>query len=242
MLDAPAVSHSQKRPGGKIARWDNGLVWENVAHEHITSFLGTYKTHEDAYKANSGLVHDFIMAMVKKEELTKWTVVVLSGRPDSQLDAVDIGNFKIKPVERTEDKRATKGDDRYIIRRLLSPRDEAIDLNQEAYEAALAQTRAAAVLDPARGEKRRKPEDIDEPNGPAIRHIRGLGSEEFNVPPHPERGLLMIYPIDSSGIANVNVPIIAIGISFPGSQKSATVKYQVNNVYWEQEVGGGELP
>jgi len=35
-------------------------------------------------------------------------------------------------------------------------------------------------------------------------------------------------------------PIVAFGISFPGSSASVKVEYKVNNVMWEQEYGASE--
>ena len=198
-----------------------------------------------------------------KGELTHWTVAVLSGKGEAtpttgdktknNTGVVKIGQYEIQPVTRAPDPRKEKNTDSYDIRRLLSPRDEAIDLNLDAYEVALRNTQNARVLDPARSQSRKSPEDIDEPNGPAIRHIRGLGNKESNIAAHPERGLLLIYPIDSAvltesattvtptGADKIKTPVIAIGISFPVSEQSATVAYKVNNTYWEQEMGESNL-
>jgi hypothetical protein len=36
------------------------------------------------------------------------------------------------------------------------------------------------------------------------------------------------------------LPVVAFGISFPGSRSGVTVEYKVNNVLWEQEYGAAE--
>jgi hypothetical protein len=35
-------------------------------------------------------------------------------------------------------------------------------------------------------------------------------------------------------------PIVAFGLSFPGSKAGTKVEYKVNNVLWEQEYGHSE--
>lgn len=126
---------------------------------------------------------------------------------------------------------------RYSIGRLLSPRDEAIDLDESAWRAALAETRRPWRADPARFQDSREPPD---PNGPAIRRIRGFGAE--GVPPHPERGLLLLYILDpqEAGLADGTPPVVAFGISFPDSRSGLKVEYKVNNILWEQEYGPAE--
>jgi len=158
------------------------LVWHHVPAESILGFLASYQTHEAAYKVNNRTLMDFIERMSRQGELTDWTVAVMGGRTSTD---VTFGSFHVKAVERQPDMRAANQEQegRYIIRRLLSPRDESIDLDEKAYSAALEYTRRAAAQDPARGEGKRKPEEIEEPRGQAIRHVRGLGSEEYGVPP-----------------------------------------------------------
>lgn len=80
----------------------------------------------------------------------------------------------------------------------------------------------------------------DQPNGVAIRKIRGFGAE--GVAPHSERGLLLLYALDpaGAGLPSDAPVVIAFGISFPGSNAGRKVSYQVNNVLWEQEYGPSE--
>jgi hypothetical protein len=35
-------------------------------------------------------------------------------------------------------------------------------------------------------------------------------------------------------------PLVAFGVSFPATDRSVKVRYEVNNVLWEQEYGGAE--
>jgi len=226
-------NHVQQRAGGED-NW-NGVVWEDVSHEHVTDFLGAYSTHPQAMKANSLLLRDFIVSMVRDGELTEWTVAVIGGAGDG--DEVEVAGVSVKRM-----KRAAKSptSDRYSIGRLLSPRDEGIDLGVEAWTAALEETRKLWKEDPARLTSQKEPEV---PSGSSMRKVRGYGAE--GVAAHPERGVLLIYllnqeDIQDGGPAAGTTPIVAFGISFPGSKSGTRVEYKVNNVLWEQEYGAAD--
>ncbi len=130
--------------------------------------------------------------------------------------------------------------DRYSIGRLLSPRDEAIDLDGTAWAAALDRTLRSWKPDPARQKDGVKPSPPEVPNGPAIRHIRGWGCE--GVAPAPQRGVLLLYPLDPK-LAGVGVfgdrtdPVMAFGVSFPSSDSGVKVEYAVDHLTWNQEYG-----
>jgi hypothetical protein len=219
--------------GGSSQKWQ-GFLWDSVSPDKIVTFLDAYKTHPDAYKVNSAMLSEFVRSMNATGELTSWTVALIGGgegRETSLGDAIDVRMLK----------RANEqpGTNRYSIGRLLSPRDESLDLDSAAWDAALAATRAAWRGDPARVAKYEEP---DTPNGPAIRKVRGFGAD--NVAAHPERGLLLLYALDPQkadpDFSAETPPVIAFGISFPGSSSGVKVEYKVNNVLWEQEYGAAE--
>ena len=202
----------------------------------MIDFLVTYRTHPEAYKVNSVLLSQFIQSLVSVGELTNWTVALIGGGDGEPLtlnEGVTVGMLQ----------RAAHGAhaDRYSIRRLMSPRDEAIDLDEAAWTAALAATRVAFHADPARHGSGDEP---DAPNGPAIRRIRGLGAE--GVPACPDRGVLFLYAIDpalagvEAGLPDGSPPVVAFAISFPDSRSGVKVEYKVNNVAWELEYGAAE--
>ena len=118
----------------------------------------------------------------------------------------------------------------------MSPRDESIDLDEPAWIAALSATREAWRADPARLKTGKEP---DAPSGPAVRKIRGFGAD--GIPAHPDRGVLALYALDpmkaDANFPEGTPPIIAFGVSFPGSNSGLKVEYKVNNVLWEQEYG-----
>ena len=211
-----------------------GLWWENVPYVVVTSFLETYRTHPQAVKVNSRLLAEFITLMARDGELTDWNIAVVGGGSDA-LD--DVGGPD--GVARTKRAIRTSTPDRYSIRRLLSPKDEGLGVGTDAWEAALQLTRATWEIDP---KGRAKPMT---PSGPAMRRVKGAGAE--GIPPHPEKGLLLLYLLeleeegDDAGIdlrSTTSTPVVAFGISFPSSKSSTRVEYQEykgNNVYWEQE-------
>lgn len=236
-LGKPITDHTQERPGGTFSSWDGSLVWNNVPGETVAAFLASYKTHDVAYKANSTLLSRYVEEMLAIGELTSWSVAVLSG--DSKHH--QIAGVQMSLVKRTPDKRAEnqEAQGRYVIRRLLSPRDEAIDLDAKAYDAALKLTQTANANDPARGSKEREKKVPTEPSGPAIRSVRGLGSADGLVPACPQKAVLLIYPLDASvaGLGEASSPVYAIGVSFPASGKAKSIPYVVTNTYWTQELG-----
>jgi hypothetical protein len=218
-----------------------GFVWHAVPVEQVVDFLAAYRTHPDAYKVNSTLIAEFVQFMASVGELTSWTVAVIGGGEGESSEICNGVNVDML-------KRVNNGssENRYSIGRLISPRDEAIDLDEAGWSAALTLTREAWHVDPARHRENKEPEI---PNGPAVRRIRGFG--EDGIAPHPERGLLLLYPLDPKRADSDRAtsppiflpdtpPVIAFGVSFPGSNSGLKVQYKVNNVLWEQEYGSAE--
>jgi hypothetical protein len=81
------------------------------------------------------------------------------------------------------------------------------------------------------------------PNGPSIRFVRGFGDPAGGLPAK-RNGLLLLYLLDAdkaeAGFASGTPPVVAAGVSFPGSKAGVKVEYKVNNVLWEQEYGQSE--
>lgn len=218
---------------GSRQSW-KGRVWSGVSSEAVTDFLVGYRTHPDAYKVNSSLLAEFIRSMNVAGELTDWTVAVIGGGRGAP---VDLGSgLVVDSLVRTANDGAPS---RYGIGRLLSPRDEALDLSAAQYSEALSLTRDAWRADSGRLKTREEPSD---PSGPAIRRLRGEGYA--GVAGDPRRALLLIYLLDpaQAGPAEMkDLPsVAAFGISFPASEAGVKVEYKVNNVGWEQDYGGAD--
>lgn len=225
-----------KRMRGPLEQAWKGHLWNGVSSEAVADFFESFITHPKARKVNSLLLRDFVRSMAATGELTSWTVALLGGGTG------DSCSFQRGLIIDAMTKRSADPDisDRYSIGRLLSPRDEAIDLDGTAWAAALDRTLRSWKPDPARQKDGVKPSPPEVPNGPAIRHIRGRGCE--SVAPAPQRGVLLLYPLDPK-LAGVGVfadrtdPVMAFGVSFPSSDSGVKVEYAVDHLTWTQEYG-----
>ncbi|MCY3837264.1 MAG: Z1 domain-containing protein [Gammaproteobacteria bacterium] len=222
LLGDPEVDPERQRRA-QSARW-KGFLWNDVPALHVLEYLSEYRTHPIAYRVNSTLLSEFIGKMLRHGELTRWTVVLIGGGTGRDVDLRD--DITVAMLKRT-----VKGDhldNRYSIGRLMSPRDEAIDLDDAEWNAALRRS-----ID--RADRERKPQPRA-PSGPDIRHVRGFGAP--GVPGRPDRGLLFLYMIDprlaEAGFADDTPAVAAFAISFPSSNRAERVEYKVNNVMWEQ--------
>jgi hypothetical protein len=228
-LPAPEVNPERMRNGSR-STWQ-GYLWDGVPASDVADFLTAYRTHAGAYRVNSALLSEFIRSMVTVGELTNWTIALIGG---SQGRPFAIADVAVKMLQRSSEN--GKNENRYSIGRLMSPRDEAIDLDEQEWKAALALTREAWRADPARLKAVKEP---DLPSGPAVRKVRGFGTSDVSA--HPDRGVLALYALDpleaDAGFPEGTPPIIAFGVSFPGSNSGLKVEYKVNNVLWEQEYG-----
>lgn len=233
----PDECNPKRTRGTQEQQWD-GFLWNDVPATHIADFFEAFVTHPKARKVNSALLRDFVRSMAATGELTSWTVALLGGGSGGK--HTFSGGLTIeKMTKRTADKDIT---DRYAIGRLLSPRDEAIDLDNAAWSAALARTRKMFNPDAGRLKNGVKPSEPDTPNGPSIRYIRGKGAEADGVTPAPQRGLLLLYPLDpqQAGIDAFDGrkdPVMAFGVSFPSSDSGVKVEYAVDHLLWTQEYG-----
>ena len=234
---APDETNPKRVRGSQEQQWE-GYLWNGVPADHIADFFESFITHPKARKVNSALLRDFVRSMAATNELSSWTVALLGGGSGDKHTFA--GGLTIdKMSKRTADKDIA---DRYAIGRLLSPRDEAIDLDGAAWSAALARTKKMFNPDAGRQKNGVKPSEPDTPNGPSVRFIRGKGSEADGVAPAPQRGLLLLYPLDpqqagSEALAGRKDPVMAFGVSFPSSDSGVKVEYAVDHLLWTQEYG-----
>ncbi|MDO9520106.1 MAG: Z1 domain-containing protein [Pseudohongiella sp.] len=212
-------------------KW-NGYLWRNVPALNVISFLREYRTHPASFRIMSPLIADFIEEMNKDQELTSWTIALI-GKEQAGKEQT-LGGLMIKMLER---RRAAEHSDRYSIKTLISPRDQAIDLTEEEWLAALELSQKTWRNDTDRNEGKERP---SEPRGPQIRQILGQGAAEAGISARRERGLLMLYLLDPEGagvdqLMDAN-PIVAWAISFPSSSSERRVsnsRYIANSVLWE---------
>lgn len=238
-MGAPTEQDSIVRPRGNGEQEWKGHLWNGVSAEAVAEFFESYATHAKARKVNSALLAKFVRSMAKVSELTSWTVALIGG--GARANHTFTGGLRIDAMLQRKADAGIK--DRYSIGRLLSPRDEAIDLDETAWKAALDATIRAWKPDPGRQKDGQEPKSPEVPNGPAIRRIRGKGADR--VAPSPERGLLLLYLLDpqfagGDVLGDRREPVVAFGVSFPSSDSGVKVEYQVDHLLWEQEYGPTE--
>ena len=231
-LGTPTEVNPERRRGGQRSRWE-GFLWKDARASHVLEFLAEYRTHPAAHKVDSVLLSEFIHKMLPYGELTRWTVALVGGGEGVEIDMRD--DITVATLQR----RAKGGPhgNHYSIGRLVSPRDEAIDLDDDQWNAALTMSREQADQ-----------EGKESPKAPSplhVRRVRGFGGPA--VPGRPECGLLLLYLLDplkaGIGLPEDTPAVAAFAISFPGSTRGERVEYKVNNVLWEQweqEYGSAE--
>ena len=185
-----------------------GHQWDAVDGSKIVSLLREVQTSRDSWKANSQALADYVANRVANKRLKTWAVVLArqgrSGIP------CRLGGYDITLTEREHD--SGNGDGRISIGRLVSPADEVADLDRAAQSRALEQTQEAWEKKP--DPKRDRPKTA---SGPFVRRQRS-----------PDRGLLMIYPIDA-GLPG-NLPLMGFAISFPFDGDAPLIDYAENSV------------
>ncbi|MFT5433611.1 MAG: hypothetical protein ACI9OJ_004317, partial [Myxococcota bacterium] len=212
----------------------NRLAWDDVPAEHVIAFLGAYQAHESATKAVPARMAEYINKQGRHGELETWMVVLIGGSGDENSQLRQLSSDRLNPVVRAWHQSDSVA---YRVRRLVSPADEWLDLNDAEYDEACAKTIEAWTPDGALGGKRKPP---TEPGGVLVRRVRS-----------PRKGLLLVYalsPSNGSGVSErhpaedgaASPPIIALAVSFPGSGTGEQVEYVVNSTYSRQEYGGGD--
>jgi hypothetical protein len=238
-MGRPTEGGSIERRFGSLDQQWHGHIWKGVSFASVVDFLLAYETNETAHKVNSKVLAEFVQKMAANGELTTWTVALLGLKSGDANDAEDLGSgVSVNRVKRGVADAEVK--DRYAIGVLLDPKDESIDLTDTQWRAALSLT-----VQTWEKKKEKSGEPPSFPSGPAIRKIKGIGSD--GIAPHPENGLLILYVLDPNKALpkDDNFPkglpsVVAFGISFPGSKSDLKVEYKVNNVGWEQDYGASE--
>lgn len=192
-------------------------IWRAVSGESVADLLDELDVHESSRKARGDLLARYIRSQMPYGGLTEWTVVLVSN-PGVQTS--EVGGYAVRPVQRAQ--HPADGRDRetvYRIRRLVSPTDELIDLNEEQKNRARDMT---IQFFRENQEVTRYQSEPTRAGGPFIRRVR-----------HFSNGLLLLYPLDEENSASV--PFIGFAASFPTSEHDTPVEYVVNTVYWQEE-------
>lgn len=217
-----------QRNAGRLQEPDGrGHVFRPVPGLEVARFLEAFRTSPRAKRANGQVLGLYISKATRRGELTDWTVAVLNGSRERRT----IAGLGVDLVERKPKKDRRSGliaTDAYTIGQILSPGDEWLDLDEAELEIAREDTRHRFE----EGEIRTKGETAPEIDGTGARHARPSS-----------RGLLLLYPLDpavarEAGLElDLDEPLVGYYLSFPSSATSEPVKYHVNNVFWQLQMG-----
>ncbi|SEN68733.1 Z1 domain-containing protein [Pseudomonas sp. NFACC39-1] len=243
-LGGPWEESPKHARDGDPDSWPSARLWKDVGVSKVLAFLDAYVTHPNATSAKAPVLSEFITKMADTGQLTKWSVALLaSGTGEGETHVFPGGDPSNKyAIRKTEDSVDIEKTDskKFAIGVLTDPKDEGIDLSDDAWREALNLTRAAWKPDPARD--RNSPPNF--PSGKGIRETRK------NLGGNTDCGLLLLYPLtpyfykdrtpERLIVPGWNKPIMAFAIAFPSSNNPISVEYEVNLLYWKQEYGPSE--
>ncbi|MEW1660511.1 Z1 domain-containing protein [Streptomyces sp. NPDC093707] len=193
------------------------VIWTGVPREAVSEFLSKYVTDSMAARVRPRFIAKYIDKCANVNELSEWTVRLV-GKAATE-ETQEVANRKIGPVSRAPiNDPGYKTDGRYIIRRLVSPKDEQTGLDPDQVSTALENTQKAA-------EKKKKVKVPRAPSGEHLRHQR-----------RPDQALLLIYLVDLAEreISAQHPPLVGFQVNFPRSEHQAETEYVVNSI-WKQE-------
>lgn len=199
------------------------FVWHDVPAAKAIEFLTSY----DAYRTHSFLsrceqLRRYIQDRVGQQELTVWTICIVSIRPGPSVPSVCIGGVDVALNTRGADKDKSVPGGHYAMRGVTGSKDESVDLNSVEYQNAIQLT-----------------QDLERQQGkPETELSQFPGRQEARSVRPPQRGLLLIYPIKHP-TGDVNDYLVSAAVSFPSSPTAAPLIYTVNDV-WRAEYGFAE--
>jgi hypothetical protein len=197
-----------RRPGGEgVAK---GRLW-NADGRAVATYLRGLTFPPENVDIEGARLATFIEDQLKQvpPELVHWSVFLAEGEGQR----IPVADFEVHSVKRTPlPNRASSG--RFIVKSILNPPDEALDLSDDDYEKSLQRTRQLGTSDVRKIPIR--------PSGQEIREQRS-----------PEHGMLIIYPMDPV-LAEVEpgtkCAVIGVVISFPSSETASERVYVENSV------------
>lgn len=159
----------------KFRDLENCYLFRGVHNETVLQFLDSIHISENNTKFNKKLIQNYIIEKAEKKELTDWSVSIMSLK---QGIPIKVGDLEIYPMNRNI-KHEVALDDGTIeatLRAISTPGEEIIDLDDQFKEDF---STTDDIIEPKDGVKK---------NDTNIRHQH-----------RPiERGLLMIYPLQSN--------------------------------------------
>jgi hypothetical protein len=173
-------------------------------------------------KMKPGVLVSYIRQRVRDGALNNWTMVLISNSQAGD-ETLVLGGCQVGVIQRQF---IYQDPERVSVRRLLSPRDEALDLTPEEQQICFSKSVDGAP-------KKFLPSKA--------RELRGA-----------ERGLVLIYPVevypgkkveeeaDNDRDGLLYLQTTGLAVSFPEDSGALPVDYAVNETYWDNEFGEDE--
>ncbi|MFD7750629.1 Z1 domain-containing protein [Streptomyces sp. NPDC059757] len=203
----------------QVDEQSGSLVWRGISPEEVATFFDTYQAAQESNRIRPTFIAGYIRQCARYGELGSWTVRLV-GRRDSSA-TVGIAEHTLGLVTRAASKTGVQSETRHTIKRILSPRDESLDLDPDQQEEALARTRKAAE-----GKLKRN----GEPRNPSVATGVPLRAQRRTDQP-----LLLLYLIQAPERADLKVPLVGFAASFPFSDHQDKTEYVVNDIWWTQD-------
>jgi hypothetical protein len=190
--------------------YPGSYLWRDVPWASVKTFLDAYRAQATSTRARPDLWVRYVDRTIAAiGELRSWNVALIGG----DQAPVSIEGLEVRQRERMQDTDLVADPSSYRIKRLVTTRDAAIDLDDPTWNSAL-------VLDP---EHRVSGRLRTEPTAHAICSIR----ERLQLNP-----LLLVYLPKAEDVTTQH-PIVGLAVAFPGSDRAIRdeVVYTVNTVY-----------
>jgi hypothetical protein len=199
-------AHEQKQPGATV-------TWKGVTPELVSGFLQRYKRDRMAKLTVPAHIATYIDNCARAGELQTWAVRMVgnAAMPHVKICGHTVGLVKRTALNKDEEAQ------RYTVRRVVSPADEARDLDPSQVEAALDASVKAAVA------KGRKP-----PQRASGEHLR--------LQRRPDQALLLVYLVEPQhlDVLDSRPPLVGFQLSFPHSPHRRGTEYVANSV-WQSD-------
>ncbi len=193
------------------------FLWDNVPAAHVLEFLTGY----EAYRTHSFLNNCeqlclYIKDRVADDELTDWTVCLVSRTPGKDVPIVQFAGFELPLISRKYDTDRAMPQGNVDFQAIAGRVEELADLSAVQFKAALESTNS-----------------IERTLGKKLSTIPAR--EDGRAVRPAKRGLLLLYPIIPISPPNEDF-VVSAAISFPKSIRAKALTYTVNDV-WRAEYG-----
>jgi hypothetical protein len=199
---------------------NSNYLWRDTPAQVVRVWLQQFRLSENLKAADPANLLRFIDAQLINQELTNWSVAIMSKRLAGSRSEVSTDNLTLNIGHYLRNFDPENSNEQiYYIRRshIISPRDEFIDLTPDEIQRAMIRTEAL-------WRAKNKEGAPAYPNGEIVRN-------EIRRPQNP---LLLIYFLDPAGAnrtedpQQITEPIVGYAISFPASRFNASVSYAVH--------------